>query len=94
MLAAKRTGPSVTLAGRSCLYIMALQLDEVPTSTRTRTRALNLFLRWLEHPWLPTMLALGAIMLMLPALKLGLIMDDLPQRMVALPPGQVATANP
>ena len=84
-----RPCPSVTVTGRSCLYIMALQLDEVPTRPRTRTRALNLFLRWLEHPWLPAMLALGAVMLMLPALKLGLIMDDLPQRMVALPPGQV-----
>jgi hypothetical protein len=38
---------------------------------------------------MPAMLALGAVLVMLPALKLGLIMDDLPQRMVALPPEQV-----
>jgi hypothetical protein len=68
---------------------MALQLDEVPTSSRTRMRALDLFQGWLEHPRLPAMLALGAALVMLPALKLGLIMDDLPQRMVALPPDQV-----
>ena len=72
-----------------CLYIMALQLDEVPTSTRTRTRALNLFQRWLEHPRLPAMLALGAILVMLPALKLGLVADDLLQHVIALPPDQV-----
>ncbi|MGO9198963.1 MAG: hypothetical protein ACLQM8_00260 [Limisphaerales bacterium] len=68
---------------------MASQLDEVPTSSRTRMRALDLFQGWLEHPRLPAMLALGAVLVMLPALKLGLIMDDLPQRMVALPPDQV-----
>src|SRR6185369_2366022 len=52
-------------------------------------RALNLFQRCLEHPRLPAMLALGAVLVMLPALKLGLVMDDLPQRMVALPPDRV-----
>jgi hypothetical protein len=80
---------SVTLAGRSCLYLVALQLDEMPTSSRTRTRALSLFQRWLEHPRAPAVLALGAVLVMLPALKLGLVMDDLPQRMVALPPDRV-----
>jgi len=68
---------------------MASQLEEVPTSSRTRMRALDLCQGWLEHPRLPAMLALGAVLVMLPALKLGLIMDDLPQRMVALPPDQV-----
>lgn len=68
---------------------MALQLGEVPASSRTRMRALDLFQGWLEHPRFPAMLALGAVLVMLPALKLGLIMDDLPQRMVALPPDQV-----
>ncbi len=89
MLAAKQTGRSVTLAGRYCLYLMALQLDEAQTRTRTRTRAPNLFQRWLEHPRLPAMLALGAVLVMSPALKLGLVADDLPQRMVALPPDRV-----
>ena len=35
------------------------------------------------------MLALGAVLVMLPALKLGLGADDLPQRMIALPPNRV-----
>jgi hypothetical protein len=35
------------------------------------------------------MLALGAVLVMLPALNLGLVMDDLPQRMIALPPDRV-----
>jgi hypothetical protein len=68
---------------------MALQPDEVPAKSCTRTRAFNLFQRWLEHPRLPAMLALGAVLVMLPALKLGLVADDLPQRMIALPPTQV-----
>jgi hypothetical protein len=38
---------------------------------------------------MPAMLALGAVLVMLPAFRLGLIMDDLPQRMVALPPERV-----
>jgi len=83
------TRRSVSVAGCVCLHIMALQSDEVPTSSRTRMRALDLFQGWLEHPRLPVTLALGAVLVMLPALKLGLIMDDLPQRMVALPPDQV-----
>ena len=69
--------------------IVALELDEVRTSTRSRMRALKLFQRCLEYPRLPAMLALGAVLVMLPALKLGLVMDDLPQRMVALPPDRV-----
>jgi hypothetical protein len=68
---------------------VAPELDEVPMSTSSRLRALNLWQQWLEHPQLPAMLALGAVLVMLPALKLGLVADDLPQRMVALPPGEV-----
>jgi hypothetical protein len=68
---------------------MALQLDEVPIGTRTRMRALSFFQRGLEYPRLPVMLALGAVLVMLPALKLGLVMDDLLQRVIALPPDQV-----
>ena len=87
MLAAKQNGRSVTLAGHYCFYLMALQLDEVPTSTRARTRALNLLQRWLEHPRLPAMLALGAVLVMLPALNLSLLMDNLVQRLIA--PGKI-----
>ena len=35
------------------------------------------------------MLALGAVLVMLPALKWGLVADDLPERMIALPPERV-----
>lgn len=68
---------------------MGQQVEEVPAATRTRMRVLNLFQQWLEHPRMPVMLAVGAVLVMLPALKLGLMMDDLPQRMVALSPEQV-----
>ncbi|HVM47339.1 MAG TPA: hypothetical protein VMU04_04890 [Candidatus Acidoferrum sp.] len=68
---------------------MALQLDEAPTRSGTRTRGFPLFRRWLAHPWVPAVLALGAVLVMLPALNLGLVMDDLPQRMIALPPDRV-----
>jgi len=57
---------------------VALELHEVPTNSRSRTRAPGIFLRWLEHPRLPVMLALGAVLVMLPALNLGLVLDDLP----------------
>jgi hypothetical protein len=60
---------------------------------------LNLFKRFLEHRHLPIFLALGAIVVMLPALKVGLVADDLPQRAVALKPSQLPprmheTGNP
>lgn len=35
------------------------------------------------------MLALGAVLVMVPSLRLGLVADDLPQRMIALPPNRV-----
>jgi len=53
----------------------------------------------LEHRHLPAILAVGAILVMLPALKTGLVMDDLPQRAVELRPDQLPprmqeTGNP
>jgi hypothetical protein len=45
--------------------------------------------RLLAHPCLPAVLALGAILVMWPALKIGLAADDLIQRAVALRPGQL-----
>ncbi len=42
----------------------------------------------LNHRHLPLILAAGAILLMLPSLRLGLIADDLPQRMIELRPDQ------
>ncbi len=81
----------MSVAAGVCQFIMAVQLDEVPArgSLQTRKPVFHLFQRWLEHPRVPVMLALGAVLVMLPALGLGLMMDDLPQRLVALPPGRV-----
>ena len=45
--------------------------------------------RFLEHRYLPVFLALGAILVMLPALKTGLMADDLVQRAVELRPDQL-----
>jgi hypothetical protein len=45
--------------------------------------------RFLEYRHLPAVLAVGAILVMLPALKMGLLADDLPQRAVALKPSQL-----
>jgi len=55
--------------------------------------------RFLEHRYLPTVLAIGAILVMLPALKTGLMGDDLLQRAVELRPSQLPprmheTGNP
>jgi hypothetical protein len=63
------------------------------------TRVLDFSKRFLEHRHLPAILAIGAILVMLPALKLGLIADDLPQRAVELRPDQLPprmqeTGNP
>ena len=60
---------------------------------------LNVLKRFLEQRHLPAALAIGAIVVMLPALKLGLIADDLPQRAVELRPDQLPlrmqeTGNP
>jgi hypothetical protein len=51
------------------------------TDTRSlRNRIIEFFKRLLGHRQLPTLLAAGAILAMLPALKTGLAMDDLIQR--------------
>jgi len=55
--------------------------------------------KFLEHRHLPVILAIGAILVMLPALKVGLFADDLPQRAIALRPSQLPprmheTGNP
>ena len=60
---------------------------------------LKVLKRFLEHRHLPAALAIGAILVMLPALKIGLVADDLPQRAVELRPDQLPprmheTGNP
>jgi hypothetical protein len=65
----------------------------------TGTRVLDFSKRFLEHRYLPAILAIGAILVMLPALKTGLFWDDLPERAVALKPSQLPprmheTGNP
>jgi hypothetical protein len=55
--------------------------------------------RFLEHRYLPAALAIAAVLVMLPAVKTGLVMDDLPQRAVELRPDQLPprmqeTGNP
>src|ERR1039458_2195408 len=60
---------------------------------------LNVLKRFLEHRHLPAILAIGAILVMLPALKIGLGLDDLMQRAVELKPSQLPprmheTGNP
>jgi hypothetical protein len=45
--------------------------------------------RFLEHRYLPAILAIGAILVMLPALKTGFGGDDLLQRVVELKPSQL-----
>ncbi len=55
--------------------------------------------RFLSHNHLPVFLAIGAVLVMLPALKMGLVLDDLPERAVALRPDQLPprmhkTGNP
>src|SRR5208282_5617625 len=68
-------------------------------ANQTATRLLDLFSRFLSHRYLPAILAIGAVVVMLPALNLGLVMDDLPQRAVELRPDQLPprmqeTGNP
>src|SRR5208337_933980 len=60
---------------------------------------LNILKRFLSHRYLPAVLAIAAILVMLPALKTGLVLDDLPQRAIELrpdqlPPGIHDTGNP
>jgi hypothetical protein len=63
------------------------------------TTILNVLKRFLERRYLPAILAIGAILVMLPALKMGLVVDDLPQRAIELKPSQLPprmheTGNP
>ena len=63
------------------------------------TRVWGFSKRFLSHRYLPAILAIGAILIMLPALKTGLFWDDLPQRAVELRPSQLPprmheTGNP
>jgi hypothetical protein len=72
---------------------------ETTKTNGTGTRILDFSKRFLEHRYLPAILAIGAILVMLPALKTGLFWDDLPQRAVALKPSQLPprmheTGNP
>ena len=53
------------------------------------TRVLDFSRRFLAHRYLPAILAIGAILVMLPALKTGLFWDDLPQRAIELRPSQL-----
>jgi hypothetical protein len=72
---------------------------ETSKTNSTGTRVLDFFKRWLEHRYLPAILAIGAILVMLPALKIDLAVDDLMQRAVELKPSQLPprmyeTGNP
>ena len=55
----------------------------------TGTRVLDFSKRFLEHRRLPAILAIGAILVMLPALTTGFGTDDLIQRAVELKPSQL-----
>src|ERR1035441_9808222 len=62
---------------------------ETPKTNGIGTRVLNFLERFLEHRRLPAILAIGAILVMLPALKTGLVADDLVQRAVEFGPDQL-----
>ena len=69
------------------------------TTNRISSWAADSLKKFLVHRQLPIILALMAVAFMLPALKLGLIADDLPQRAVELRPDQLPprmseTGNP
>jgi hypothetical protein len=64
------------------------QAESTPPD-RTGSRVLDWLNRFLSHRHLPIFLALGAILVMLPALKSGLMADDLVQRSVELRPDQL-----
>jgi hypothetical protein len=72
---------------------------ETTKTKGTGTRMLDFSKRFLAHRYLPAILAIGAILVMLPALKTGLFWDDLMQRAVELKPSQLPprmheTGNP
>jgi hypothetical protein len=84
--------PDVTFADFDCRF-MRMKLDGAGNKVWEWLK------RFLEHRYLPVILAVGAILVMLPALKIGLMMDDLPQRAVELrpsrlPPRMHETGNP
>jgi len=68
-------------------------------ANQTCARLVDFSKRFLAHARLPVLLALGAVLVMMPALNTGLFADDLMQRAVELPPGQLPprmseTGNP
>jgi hypothetical protein len=72
---------------------------ETMKTNRIGAGMLGFLKKLLEHRYLPAALAIGAILVMLPALKTGLFWDDLPQRAVELRPSQLPprmheTGNP
>jgi hypothetical protein len=62
---------------------------ETTKTNGTRTRVLDFSKRFLTHRYLPAALAIGAGLVMLPALKTGFGADDLLQRVVELKPSQL-----
>lgn len=72
----------------TCLYTMA-QVRRSDDSKLPITRMLNVLKRLLEDRRHPVILAIGAVLVMLPALNTGLGLDDLPQRAVELRPDQL-----
>ena len=62
---------------------------ETTKTKGTGTRARDFSKRFLEHRYLPAILTIGAILVMLSALKTGLMADDLVQRAVELRPDQL-----
>jgi hypothetical protein len=62
---------------------------ETTKTNGTRTRVLDFSKRFLTHRYLPAALAIGAVLVMLPALKTGFGADDLLQRVVELKPSQL-----
>jgi hypothetical protein len=59
------------------------------TANQTGTQVLKLLKRSLEHSYLQVFLAIGAVLVMLPALNTGFGSDDLLQRVVELTPSQL-----
>ena len=62
---------------------------ETPKTNGIGTPVLDFSKRFFEYRYLPVILAIGAILVMLPALKTGFGSDDLLQRVVELKPGQL-----
>jgi hypothetical protein len=71
------------------MIVPAINRTETAPSKRARSLVFNLLKRLLEHRHLPGILALGAILVMLPAVRTGFFLDDLPQRAIELRPSQL-----